>query len=255
MIRYSSLVRFQSSLLPFTNMAKGHTLSTCDRASLKVPGDPYTFEFPLERTALMVIDMQADFCTEHGYCAKMGYDVSPMQRCIPRIQALLREARRVGLWVVHTREGHRADLADCPANKLRRSRAMGAGIGERGALGRILVRGEAGWEIVPELRPAEGEAVVDKPGKGSFYATDLDLLLRRRGVTHLIMSGVTTDVCVHTTMREANDRGYECLLLNDCTAATDPGNHASAIKMVQMQGGVFGTVSDSTRLIESLSQI
>jgi nicotinamidase-related amidase len=213
---------------------------------------PYDGGFEAARTAVICIDWQVDFCGPGGYVDAMGYDLKLTRAGLEPTAIVLDACRAAGIAVVHTREGHHPDMRDCPPNKLWRSKRIGAGIGDAGPCGRILVRGEVGWDIVPEVAPLEGEVIIDKPGKGAFYATELDLVLRSQRITHLVFTGITTDVCVHTTMREANDRGYECLLLEDCTGATEYGNYLAALQMVKMQGGVFGAVAPSSAFLAAL---
>jgi nicotinamidase-related amidase len=216
-----------------------------------ISAQPYPFAMALARCALVVIDMQRDFLEAGGFGAMLGNNVELLRRVIAPTHALLRAARECGMLVVHTREGHRPDLTDLPPSKKSRGR-LAVGIGDRGPMGRILVRGEPGHDIVPELYPAPGEPIVDKPGKGAFYATDLDALLRNRGITQLLVCGVTTEICVSTTVREANDRGYECLVVEDCCASYFPEFHRSALATIAAQGGILGWVASSGRVIEAL---
>jgi biuret amidohydrolase len=217
-----------------------------------VEAEPYEFDFDPRTTALLMIDFQRDFVDPGGFGEALGNDVSLLRRAVPPAERVLKAARDKGLLVIHTREGHRTDLTDCPPAKKARGR-LKAGIGDPGPMGRILVRGEEGHDIVKELYPGPGEPVVDKPGKGAFFATDLDGILKHRGISHLVVCGVTTEVCVNTTVREANDRGYECLVLEDCVASYFPEFQKAALAMIKAQGGIFGWVSDSKRFLDSLA--
>jgi len=194
--------------------------------------------------ALVIIDMQVDFCAPGGWVDQLGEDVGNTRAVIGPIQEALAAARAAGITVVHTREGHRPDLSDLPANKQWRTRAHGLGIGDMGATGRILVRGEPGWQIIPELAPVAGELVIDKPGKSSFHATDLESQLRQRGITRLIVTGVTSDCCVQSTIRDGFERGFECVLLEDCTAAVELPNHLATLEILRAYGGRWGGVSN-----------
>ena len=216
---------------------------------------PYNGDLRPQNTALIVIDMQTDFCGVGGYVDKMGYDISLTRAPIAPLQRLLATVRAAGYTVIHTREGHRPDLSDLPANKRWRSRQIGTdgvGIGDDGPCGRILVRGEPGWEIIPELAPLPGEVIIDKPGKGMFYGTPVHAQLQKAGITHLLFMGVTTEVCVQTSMREANDRGYDCLLLEDCTESYFPHFKAATVEMLRAQGAIVGWTASSAQLIAAL---
>jgi nicotinamidase-related amidase len=218
----------------------------------RVHAEPYEFSFERASCALVIIDMQRDFVDPGGFGEALGNDVSLLRKAIGPTRKVLEAARKNGMLVVHTREGHRPDLSDLPLNKKLRGRLKN-GIGDPGPMGRILVRGEYGHDIVDALKPAPGEPVVDKPGKGAFYATDLDSLLHNRGVSQLVVCGVTTEVCVNTTVREANDRGFRCIVLSDCCASYFPEFHDVGLKMVKAQGGIFGSVSTSMPVIAALS--
>jgi nicotinamidase-related amidase len=213
--------------------------------------DPYPFTFDPASTALVVIDMQRDFVEPGGFGETLGNDVSLLQAVVPPLKAVLVAARAIGLTVIHTREGHVADLSDCPPAKLTRG-APSLRIGDPGPKGRVLVRGEYGHDIIDELAPLPGELVIDKPGKGSFHGTGLGAELEERGITHLVVTGVTTEVCVHTTVREANDRGYECLVLSDCTGSYFPEFHRIGLAMIAAQGGIFGWVAPSKAFLSVL---
>jgi len=257
----SSQFYFSSSSI--LSSQPNNTSKSQGRTSIQVKGDPYTWPYDggidLSTIGLVLIDWQVDFCGKGGYVDHMKYDLQPLRSAIPTTQKVLAAFREMNLGVIHTREGHEPNLSDCPANKLWRSKQIGGEIGSKGPCGRILIKGEVGWNIIEELKPDLSrlgkEAVIDKPAKGAFGTTNIDLTLRTMGLKQLVFTGLTTDVCVHTIMREANDLGYECLLLSDCTAATDHQNYLAALNMVKMQGGVFGSVSDSKTLLDALDRI
>jgi nicotinamidase-related amidase len=217
-----------------------------------VPAKPYPFALEPSRAALLIIDMQRDFVEPGGFGESLGNDVAQLRPSIAPLQALLAAARATGLFVMHTREGHKPDLSDLHETKRTRGKADKT-IGDAGPMGRILIIGEPGQDIIPELYPIAGEPVIDKPGKGAFYNTAIADIIAERGITQLIVCGVTTEVCVHTTVREANDRGLDCLVMSDCTASYFPEFHATALRMIAAQGGIFGWVSDSESVIAALT--
>ncbi|MEA5464667.1 cysteine hydrolase family protein [Leptothoe sp. PORK10 BA2] len=214
-----------------------------------IPAQPYPLTLDLVHTALLVIDMQNDFCTPGGWADSLGFDVGQTQQPIRPLQLLLKGLRQTPVTIIHTREGHRSDLSDCPPHKLARSKHQNAAIGSEGAMGRFLTRGSKSHDFVDELQPVSGEIVLDKPGKGAFVATDLDLILRQRGIRQLLLTGVTTECCVHTTLRTANDLGYECLLLEDCCASLKPEFHRITVEMTQM---IFGWVTTSEQMLKAI---
>ena len=220
--------------------------------TVSVEAEPYPFEFDPETCALLIIDMQRDFLEPGGFGEMLGNDVSQLRRTIEPNKKLLAAWRSLGLKVIHTREGHRPDLADLPPAKKIRGRSATC-IGDAGPMGRILVRGEAGHDIIPELYPMPGEPVIDKPGKGAFFATDLHAILQNLGVKQLVVTGVTTEVCVNTTVREANDRGYDCIVPEDCVGSYFPEFQAMGLKMIKAQGGIFGWVSDSQKILAAMT--
>ncbi|MGE2716890.1 cysteine hydrolase family protein [Mycolicibacterium litorale] len=222
--------------------------------SVDIPAEPTPFPLAAETTALVVIDMQRDFLLPGGFGESLGNDVGQLLKVVPPLAALIAAARAAGVTVLHTREGHRPDLSDCPPAKLSRG-APAKRIGDPGRYGRILVRGEYGHDIVDELAPAPGEVVIDKPGKGAFYATELQDILAAAGITRLLVTGVTTEVCVHTTTREANDRGYDCLVVSDCVGSYFPEFHRIGLEMIKAQGGIFGWVADSAAVITALQAL
>ncbi len=221
---------------------------------LHVAAEPAEFLFDPARTALVLIDMQRDFLEPGGFGESLGNDVRKLAKVVPPLKKLLETARTVGLTVIHTREGHRPDLSDAPPAKIERG-APSQRIGDPGPMGRILVRGESGQDFIEALYPLPGEPVIDKPGKGAFYATDFAAILKHRGIDTLIVTGVTTEVCVHTTVREANDRGYRCLVPGDCCGSYFDEFHAVGLRMIAAQGGIFGWVCESAPLRAALNSL
>lgn len=219
---------------------------------LSIDAEPYDFEFDPEATALVIIDMQRDFLEPGGFGEALGNDVSLLRRTIEPTRALLAAFRAAGMMVIHTREGHEPELSDLTPAKKRRGR-FPVTIGDAGPMGRILVRGETGHDIIPELYPIDGEPVIDKPGKGAFHATGLEEILRNWGMEKLIVCGVTTQVCVHTTVREANDRGFDCLVVEDCCGSYFPEFQEMRLRMIKAQGGIFGWVASSPAVIAAIA--
>jgi nicotinamidase-related amidase len=222
---------------------------------ITIDAAPRPFSADPRHTALLIIDMQHDFCSPGGYVDHSGADVAMLRKPIPAIQAVLEQARRLAMPVIFTREGHRGDLADCPPAKIERTEWVGHTIGKRGPLGRLLVRGEPGNAIIDELAPLPGEIVIDKAAKSGFYGTELERVLRARHVTHLLFTGVTTHICVESTMREAADRGFWNLIVSDGTAAITDALHAQSLEMIMYQGGVFGVVAPAREVCRALGAV
>lgn len=218
----------------------------------QIEAEPYCFEMDVEKTALIVIDMQRDFCEHGGFGELLGNDISEAVKIIPTVKKMIDACRKKNIPIIYTREGHKPDLSDCPKSKLTRSKRQGAGIGDMGPMGRIMVIGEEGNDVVKELYPEKGDYVIDKCGKGAFYRTDLEKILESKGIEYLIFTGVTTHVCVQTTIREANDRGYSCLLVTDGSAAYDRRDHLDSIRMITQQGAIFGWATESDKLLEKI---
>ncbi len=219
----------------------------------KIEAEPNLVRFSMDSAALVLIDMQRDFLEAGGFGELLGNDVSLLRSTIEPCRAVLEAARQSGLFVVHTREGHMPDLSDAPESKLKRGN-LEVGIGDQGPMGRVLIRGEKGHDIIPELRPQPEEPIIDKPGKGAFFATDLDLILRNKKIETLFVGGVTTEVCVHTTVRQANDRGYECIVLSDCVGSYFPEFQRVGLEMIKAQGGIFGWISSSEKFLNAMTE-